>query len=159
MPVEEWHRCVDWIPNSKNWGWIMAKRRHVSHCTNKTGRGIVFNRLLGRTAQIVEGGGEESDEGEWQIGRHSPNGQRSNFVYQWIRFLKNGWIFMILLRPDQTAGRKLDKIKRDLDDGKEKLEQRPLVAVLLDIHTDVKEAWKFVCSDGCIVWNRCVKVA
>lgn len=54
----------------------MAKRRRVSHCTNKTGRGIVFPRLLGRTVQTGEGGGEESKEGEWQIG------QRSNFVYQ-----------------------------------------------------------------------------
>lgn len=42
----------------------------------------------------------------------------------------------------------MDEIKRDVDDGKEKLEQRPVVAVLLDIHANVKDAWTFVCSDG-----------
>lgn len=45
----------------------------------------------------------------------------------------------------------MDKIKSDVDDGKEKLEQRPVVAVLLDIHANVKDAWTFVCSDGRIV--------
>lgn len=45
----------------------------------------------------------------------------------------------------------MDEIKRDVDDGKEKLEQCPVVAVLLDIHANVKDAWKFVCSDGRIV--------
>lgn len=45
----------------------------------------------------------------------------------------------------------MDEIKSDVDDGKEKLEQRPVVAVLLDIHANVKDAWTFVCSDGRIV--------